>query len=132
MLNLSFQITEIQKNITKEQEWLKKLKRHASNQQKFQEKKLKALNKKSIVSAYNLVERSMATLLEKITEITLKIDQFGNHLNLHDEVYPINGKPVYIKYIDKQNDLCTKVRFTTPKETGMQDLKENDSLVSWS
>ncbi|CAG8521266.1 22670_t:CDS:2 [Cetraspora pellucida] len=107
------------------------------------------------LSAYNPVKRSMAMLLEKITGIILKIDQFGNHLNSYSEVCnyklglhnfqhagqtlanlwkkdPINRKPVYVEYVDEQNDLCTEVRFTTPKETGMQDLKENDSLVPWS
>ncbi|CAG8469372.1 1755_t:CDS:2 [Scutellospora calospora] len=50
----------------------------------------------------------------KITGITLKIDQFGNHLNSYGEV------------CDYELELF---RFTTSKETGMQDLKVDDLLV---
>src|SRR3989440_7424443 len=75
-------------------------------------------------SAYNPVERSMATLSKKVAGITLPIDNFGNYLNSQGKVRdhelglqnfhyagekladlwrrdPIYGKPVLVEYIDQ-------------------------------
>ncbi|CAG8823145.1 19050_t:CDS:2, partial [Gigaspora margarita] len=69
-------------------------------------------------SAYNLVEKSISSLSKKVARITLLIDHFGNYLdsqeNKRDLIY---GKPVLVKYIDKQN-----------KENSKNDDENNDDL----
>ncbi len=62
-------------------------------------------------SAYNPVERSIATLSKKVTRITLPIDhlELTNELGLHNFEYGANlwrkdrifGKPILAEYIDR-------------------------------
>ncbi|GBC26323.2 hypothetical protein GLOIN_2v1870260 [Rhizophagus irregularis DAOM 181602=DAOM 197198] len=78
-------------------------------------------------SAYNPVERSMASLSEKLAGITLPIEEFGSHLNSQGNVIDeelarrnfeysgnklcdiwkrddIHGKPVTVEYVDQERN----------------------------
>ena len=56
-------------------------------------------------SAYNPVERSMATLSQKLAGISLSIDKFGSHLNSQDQVVDSNLAMRNFRYASEA--LCT-------------------------
>ncbi|CAG8838014.1 19996_t:CDS:2, partial [Cetraspora pellucida] len=59
-------------------------------------------------SAYNLVERSMAPLSNRLAGIVLPVDYYGSHLNSQD---PIFEKPVITEYVDIENIPFPNVEF---------------------
>ncbi|RIB02241.1 hypothetical protein C2G38_2228373 [Gigaspora rosea] len=107
-------------------------------------------------SSYNPVERSMATLSGKLAGITLEINHFGNHLNSQGEICdyelgllnfchagqaladlwkkdPINGKPVYVEYIDEKQDPFVNLKLSSEFETtNVQSVKGDEMPVPWS
>ncbi|CAG8806531.1 19046_t:CDS:2 [Gigaspora margarita] len=70
-------------------------------------------------SAYNLVERSMSTLSEKLARIVLLVDHFGSHLDAQRD--DIHGKKVFVNYIDHKTDSFD--------ETFKALLSENDRFL---
>ncbi|CAG8463442.1 3857_t:CDS:2, partial [Scutellospora calospora] len=85
--NLNSQIAKIKKKITEEEEWLKKLKRHASSQQKSQIKKSRALNDDSVVVIYDSLSR---------------LPLLFQHPNLHDQIHKENYN-VYMSCTSMRN-----------------------------
>ncbi|GBC47991.2 uncharacterized protein LOC106141435 [Rhizophagus irregularis DAOM 181602=DAOM 197198] len=99
-------------------------------------------------SAYNPVERSMATLSQKLAGITLPIDKYGSHLNSQGKVVdselamknmryagetlctlwerdPIFGRPVTTQYIDQKSLPFDDIMFPGC------DKENTDESVPW-
>ena len=106
-------------------------------------------------SAYNPVERSMATLSKKVAGITLPIDHFGTHLDSQGKVRdrelglrnfeyagqalanlwrkdPIFGKPVLAEYIDRSKNPFADVIFPKIEGESQGYNEESEPLVPWS
>ena len=106
-------------------------------------------------SAYNPVERSMATLSKKVAGITLPIDHFGTHLDSQGKVRdrelglrnfeyagqalanlwrkdPIFGKPVLAEYIDRSKNSFADVIFSKIEGESQGYNEESELLVPWS
>jgi hypothetical protein len=99
-------------------------------------------------SAYNPVERSMATLSQKLAGITLPIDKYGSHLNSQGQVIdlelamknfhyagnalctlwkrdPIFGRPVTTEYVDQKNSPFGNIMFPGSEES------TDESTIPW-
>ncbi|CAG8694209.1 12520_t:CDS:2 [Dentiscutata erythropus] len=98
--SLSSQITEIKKNITEEEEWLKKLKRH--------------------------MFKKLAGVTLEIDHFENYLNSQGEICDHDLGLYPIYGKPVYVEYVDKESNSCAEVEFTTPENTDAPSLKEKN------
>ncbi|CAI2198076.1 13129_t:CDS:2, partial [Funneliformis geosporum] len=61
-------------------------------------------------SAFNPVEKAMATLFKKLARISFLIDKFGKYLNSQEKIF---GKSVYSEYIDEQPVPLLDVTFKT-------------------
>lgn len=100
-------------------------------------------------SAYNPVERSMATLSQKLAGITLPIDKYGSHFNSQGQVNDselamknfrytgealcalwecdsIFGKPVIVQYTDQKSSPFDDIIFPGSEKKGT-----NESVVPW-
>jgi hypothetical protein len=100
-------------------------------------------------SSYNPVERSMATLSQKLAGITLPIDKYGSHLNSQGQVNdlelamknsryagealctlwerdPIFGKPVTVQYTDQKSSPFDDIIFPGSEKEGT-----NESVIPW-
>ncbi|CAG8812495.1 5809_t:CDS:1 [Cetraspora pellucida] len=98
-------------------------------------------------SAFNPVERAMASLSKKLGEISFSIDTFGNHLDSQGKIInkdlglrnfrhagealcniwqrdKIFGKPVYCEYVDEESMPFSDVVFET--NLGCNNEKAND------
>jgi hypothetical protein len=100
-------------------------------------------------SAYNPVERSMATFSQKLAGITLPIDNYSSYLNSQGQVNdselakknfrytgetlytlwkhdPIFGKPVITQYTDQKSSPFDDIIFP-----GSEKESTNESIVPW-